>query len=1183
MSIYPFIHLRVASSYSLLESVLTIDDIVKLTKANSMPAVALTDRGNLFGMLEFALQCKKSAIQPIHGAVIKINAKNNIKITKLEDFSEVVLLAKDELGYKNLLKLVSYSFIKNDANICHHISIDDLYKHQEGLILLSGYSDGLIGKYLLEDEKEKAKKAACELKEIFGDRFYFEIMRHQLVKEQKIENAYISLANELNIALVATNNVFFHHINMHEDHSILLAIAKPDEKERTKISNQCFFKNSEQMKALFADLPEAIENSYYISMRCSVMAEERKPMLPKFSKEVSDEAEFLRLKSLDGLEKRLSYKFLHENLSIEKQNELRQIYTERLLYELGIICKMDFAGYFLIVSDIIEWCKKNKIAVGPGRGSGAGSIVAWVLLITDLDPLRFGLLFERFLNPERISMPDFDIDFCQERRGEVVEYVCQKYGKEKVGHIITFGKMQAKAVIKDVARVLGLPYRYAEYLTKLVPFNAVNPVTIEQAISEVEELKQASEGKGLYNIRGEEELIKQVIQTSRSLAGLNRHVSIHAAGLVIVDQDLIELVPLFRDNRVEKESSSSIFTIQYSMKYAELAGLVKFDLLGLQTLTIITKCLELLQAEKINFIFDNINFNDPLTYELLSKGLGTGVFQCESVGMCDSLKKLKPSRIEDIIAIGALYRPGPMENIPVYIACKEGKQEPDYLHPLLEPILQETYGVIIYQEQVLEIAKIFAGYSLGAADLLRRAMGKKIKAEMDAQEQLFVEGAAKMHNIPEEKSKSIFAIVAKFAGYGFNKAHATSYAILTYQTAYLKAHFPELFLIACLNLELHHHEKIAVFIDEAKKLGIEILPPDINYSFAYFRKGKNKQIIYAFAAIKNVGINLALAIEKERELNGYFKDIIDFVTRIPCKLLNKRAFEFLIKSSCFDDLYNDRQILVANVSKLLLHAAKIEEEKASQQYSLISASSLIPTNPEDFLNINQSLDKINDSENVNNDVNLIELWEFEALGLFIKNHPLLAYQASLNNNNIMAVSDLFSKLKNGNHHISIAGFIQKKDSRMSARGRFIILHLSDLSGLFEISIFNEELLKTYWHLIELQNLVVITCEAVKDDFGVRLNAKSFKLISELSQTEPKKMEIWLRDLDCLGQVLQILKHENKKRGASAYFPSIIISFSLSYPFSSNSFVYKSSLNKIVYLDNHDLINLQNYSKNLFTC
>ncbi len=1146
-----FIHFRVQSSYSFLESTLTIDKIVALTKANNMSVVCLADRGNLFGSLEFSSYCVKNKIQPIHGALLNVLFEYpSTKTDKSKNiFAEIMCIAKDDIGYKNLLKLVYYHF--NKPNNVSHISLNELTNHSEGIISLSCYIDGIIGKNLLAKKPDEAIYWTKYLSNIFQDRFYFEIMRHNISEEKLIENDYINIAIDHDIPLIATNKILFAKPIDHDAHDVLLCIEAglpKDIDDRHKAPTGCYFKSEYEMIELFADLPAAIENSLHLAHRCYVMSEENKPMLPSFASHDITENELIKNESYQGLSNRLATKFRLENINVIDQENIKKQYFERLDYELSIICKMDFSGYFLIVSDFIKWSKENNILVGPGRGSGAGSIVAWCLLITDLDPIKFGLLFERFLNPERISMPDFDIDFCQERREEVIKYVRSKYGDTRVGQIITFGKMQAKAVIKDVSRVLGLPYKYADYLTELVPFNAVAPVTLSQAIKEVKELNTASKGQGLYNLDGNHELIKQVLDTSLKLEGLHRHSSTHAAGVVIAKTDLVEIVPVHHDH------NNNMLVVQYSMKYAEMAGLIKFDFLGLQTLTVITKCKELLKKRNIDIDFNDMTFDDDITYKMLCDGSGTGVFQFESVGMKDSLKRLKPDSINDLIALGALYRPGPMDNIPTYIACKHGLQEPNYLHPIIRPVLEETYGVIIYQEQVLEIAKRLSNYTLGAADLLRRAMGKKIKAEMEQQEAIFVQGAI-ANNVPKDQAKSIFEIVAKFASYGFNKSHASAYGVISYQTAYLKANFPVEFLIACLNLELNNHDKINIFLQEVRNNNITIIPPCINRSFGNFAidYNENDTILYGLGAIKSVTLNFAKILEDERSKRGSFKDIINFIERMPIKSFNKKLLENLIKAGAFDKLHDNRNQLLLSIAKLLSYAASYNNETISNQMSLIKvhdiSNDVIEKAP--YLN-NLSLGK----------------YEFEVLGLFIIKHPLLEYTKLLENFIEYNSSNLNKKLKLGASTIKIAGVIQKKDSRMSARGRFITLQLSDQYNIFEVTIFSEEILKNYVHLIDVGNVIVAVCDAYKDEGGFRLTAKSFESVESLTQGVCVNITIRLHNYDEVENIINLLKNSIDENNPNVDI-SIILEFEKN-DYDCNKFIGKIQMPKIFSL-NSDII------------
>ncbi|MFT6259305.1 MAG: DNA polymerase-3 subunit alpha [Rickettsiales bacterium] len=807
-------------------------DLVELAKENKMPAAGICDNGNLFGALEFSSACKKSAIQPIIACeiLIDLSEEKNHKISHLDhinSFKKIVLIAKNEQGYLNLMALVSDSFTTKRDNLPEHINFEKLISRKEGIIVLSGGFEGFLSSAVFANQDKKAEELALKFKKLFEQDFYIEISRHKNLDENKIEKRLIDLAYKTNIPLVATNDNYFPDPDMFEAQDILSCIGTGryfTENNRKKLTPEHYFKSSAQMEELFSDLPEAIENTVNIAKKCAIMAFERPPSLPKFhtGNDLSEKEE-LGEWSNKGLAMRLKIKFESEETTPEKQDEITKEYFDRLDYELGIINQMNFSGYFLIVSDFIIWSKENDIPVGPGRGSGAGSIVAWSLQITDLDPLRFGLLFERFLNPERVSMPDFDIDFCQARRDEVITYVQQKYGEEMVAQIITFGKLQAKAVLKDVGRVLQMPYGQVDRICKLIPFNALEAVTLQKAIDM---------DKDFQNAIKEDPQIKKLVDIGLKLEGLSRHASTHAAGVVIGDKPLKEICALYLDDK------GGMPAVGYSMKYAENAGLVKFDFLGLKTLTTISETVKLIkQTQGIEIDISKIKLDDKLTFEMLSDGDSIGVFQIESSGMRSMLRQMQADKFEDIIALISLYRPGPMENIPTYIRRKLGQEETSYPHPLLENTLKETHGVIVYQEQVMEIARVLAGYSLGGADILRRAMGKKIQAEMDKQRQIFVEGAIK-NGVEKNQAGEIFDLVDKFAGYGFNKSHAAAYALISYQTAYLKANFPVEFLTASINLEIDNSDKINIFLQVAKDHDIKILPPEVNESGALFEVEK---------------------------------------------------------------------------------------------------------------------------------------------------------------------------------------------------------------------------------------------------------------------------------------------------------------------------------------------------------
>lgn len=1148
-----FVHFRVQSSYSMLESALKIDQIVDLAEQNNMGSVCLADRGNLFGSLEFSLEACKKKIQPIHGSVLNIEFDSSGKQDReSQDFAEIVLIAKDQTGYRNLLKIVSKTFIDNDRAFNKYITFEDLKEYHEGLIITSAYAEGIIGKLLLTNSFDEALQAAAKFKELLGDRFYFEIMRQSYDRVHEIEADYLKIADDLGIPLLATNQVLFSNPEMHDAHDVLLCIAAgvvSEEQNRKRVSNQCYFKSAEEMIELFRDLPEAIENTIQLAKRCSVVAEAREACFPSFASGIEEEKNILRIQAKEGLEFRLNKK--KDKIKARQLPEQeREEYFKRLEFELDIICNMNFAGYFLIVSDFIKWSKVKNIAVGPGRGSGAGSIIAWALQITELDPIEFGLLFERFLNPERVSIPDFDIDFCQERREEVISYVRSKYGDDRVAQIITFGKMQAKAVIKDVSRVLGLRYIFADYLTELVPFNAVNPVTLQQAIDDVAELNQAYKGKGLYNLEGEHELIRHVLKTSLVLEGLHRHSSTHAAGIVIANQTLTNIVPVCKDQ------NSDMLIVQYSMKYSEAAGLVKFDFLGLQTLTVITKTIDLLKIRGIDLDINTIPYDDKKTFEMLSKGLATGVFQFESAGMKSALRKLEPDNINDIIALGALYRPGPMDNIPTYIKCKHGQEKPNYLHPLLEPILRATYGVIIYQEQVMEIARKLSGYSLGAADLLRRAMGKKVKSEMDAQEEIFVSGAVK-NNVKADQAKSIFATVAKFAGYGFNKSHASTYGIISYQTAYLKANYPVEFLVACLNLDINNSDKINIFLHEARNLDIEIISPDINKSnglFSIHDEGEKKSIVFALGAIKNVTSMFGLEVEKIRNKHGNFKSVVDFIEKIDAKLINKRLLENIIKSGCFDSLHSNRNSLLKSIPKLMSYGLSYREERSSNQYSLIS----VDTVSENIL-----------VETTPSPQGELAFDEFDVLGLFLKNHPLAGLIDSLVKCNIKNSAYINNELNEGETKVKLAGVITKKDTRMSPRGRFVTLILSDPNGILEVNVFNDDIFEKCAELISIRQSVVVECNILKDKGGIKITALNFTSVEKELQSIVHDISLYPTDKNELEKAVNILtKNINPEKNNSKITIYLPI---------NNSYIAKVNLPDCVFLSENEL-NLLNSEK-----
>lgn len=1128
-----FIHLRVHSSYSLSEGAITPDEMVRLCIKNNMPAVAITDSGNMFGSLEFSKACSGKGIQPIIGCIMKVDMYEGKtrKEPMRKDLDKVVLIAKDKEGYQNLLKLISISFFDVPDGQEPHITLTNLKEYSAGIILLTGGVSGPIGRAILSGQEKEAENYIINLKECFSDRLYVELQRHGTDEEAKTETSFINLAIKYSLPIVATNDAYFATKDMHEAHDALLCIADgryTSEQDRRKVTPEHYFKSQEEMAKLFADLPEAIANTVSIAKRCFVMSDSRAPMLPQFPCEDGrDAAEELRAVAYKGLEARLVDSVYQANATDEQKSELKKQYFERIDFELNVIIKMDFPGYFLIVSDFIRWSKRNNIPVGPGRGSGAGSVVAWALEITDLDPIRFGLLFERFLNPERVSMPDFDIDFCQERREEVILYVQSKYGKDRVAQIITFGKLQARAVLRDVGRVLQMSYGQVDRISKMIPFNPIDPVTLSKAISMDKSLQEA---------RDTDPEIAKLLDMGLKLEGLNRHASTHAAGVVIADRPLYELIPVYRDPR------SDMPVCGYSMKYAESAGLVKFDFLGLKTLTVISKTIEFIKRRGIELNISKIPINDKATFAMLTKGDSTGVFQLESAGMKDTLRKLRPDNIEDIIALISLYRPGPMDMIPSYIARKHGQEAPDYMDSMLEGILKETYGVIIYQEQVMQIAQVMGGYSLGGADLLRRAMGKKIAAEMDAQRKIFVDGAIK-NGVDKNKASGIFDLVAKFAGYGFNKSHAAAYAMISYQTGYLKANYPVEFLAASMNLEINDTDKINMFRQEAVSQGIKILLPDINISEALFvpesdyiglrvRGLEDKKepflvpntqspapnsIRYALGALKNVGVAAIENMVSERKKNGKFKDIFDFASRLGGQNINKRMMENLIKSGSFDLLNSNRRQIHTSCESIIKYGNAIAQEKNSNQVSMFGGDSGTES-PKPKL---QDIDDWRGTDRL--------AMEFEAMGMYIGNHPLTEYEKALNRMMVIPSADFSTRIANGSSKVKVAGVVISKRLRSSPRGRFATLSISDPTGLFELSIFNEDILESSRDLIENGTLLFIHADARKDDGGVRIIAEQLTLLDDAMKNYTISIKVFLNNTNALTDLKKILGAPGKGR------------------------------------------------------
>jgi DNA polymerase III subunit alpha len=1118
MSHADFVHLRVHSGYSLLEGALKVKDLVKRTKDLNMPAVAITDTGNLFGALEFSKTCAGEGIQPIIGAQLDVtpfrlsgddeNRMNSGNASVLQDPDQIVLLAQNDAGYANILKLVSQYHLAPDGDAEPRLSVDDLASHNEGIIAFTGGSKGGVGRLLAEGQNDAAEELLLRLKEIYGDGLYVELQRHNLPVEIKIEGPLLDLAYKHELPLIATNECFFNTEDMYEAHDALICIsagAYVGQTGRRRLTVDHRFKSPQEMRALFADLPEAVDNTIVVAERCSVMSEPRDPLLPPAPKEIENgdlsDAEVLTALAAKGLDARLEVQVYLGDMDETAKEAAAKPYKERLVYELGIIEEMGFPGYFLIVADFIQWSKQQDIPVGPGRGSGAGSVVAWALTITDLDPLRFGLLFERFLNPERVSMPDFDIDFCQDRRDEVIRYVQDKYGHDRVAQIITFGTLQPRAALRDVGRVLQMPYPQVDRICKLVPNNPAAPVTLQEAIDGEPALQE--------EIRSEDRVAK-LVDIAKRLEGLYRHASTHAAGVVIGDRPLDELVPLYRDPR------SDMPVTQFSMKYVEPAGLVKFDFLGLKTLTVIAKALEHMKARGVDLDIDTLPFDDLATFEMLCKGDTTGVFQLESSGMRDILRNMKPDSFEDIIAIVALYRPGPMDNIPAYTRRKHGEEEPDYYYPNLEPILKETYGIMIYQEQVMQIAQELAGYSLGGADLLRRAMGKKIQAEMDAQRKSFVEGAV-AKSVPDQKASDIFDQVAKFAGYGFNKSHAAAYALVAYQTAYLKANFPVEFMAASMTLDMQNTDKLYTFKQELERLDIDLLPPSINKSGVTFNVEEDERggaVRYALAAIKNVGEAAMVSVVAEREANGDFKDVSDLANRLDTKSINKRQVENLIRSGGLDVLNPNRRQMFEGVAAIVSHAGAAQQERESDQIGLFGAEESVASNI--------ALPTINDwleSDRLKE--------EFGAIGFYLSAHPLDSYGKALERLKISSYAKLEATRATG--PVKIAGMVISKKERVSAKGnKYAFVQLSDSSGSYEITVFSD-VLAISRDILEAGSKVIINGSADSKD-QLKILANRIASLDEATAKTSAGLKIYSNSIEALGDIKEILNSEGPGNG-----------------------------------------------------
>jgi DNA polymerase-3 subunit alpha len=1008
----------------------------------------------------------------------------------------------DAQGLDNLQRLSSQSFLGSDPSGRPCVRLDTLRELSAGLFLLTGGTLGPVSRLLAEGRRDAAARLLAALREAFPDRLAVELHRHGLDIERAIEPVLLGMADELGLPIVAANDVYFAKPEMHEAHDALLCIAEGRllaDPNRRRVTPEHWFKGAGAMRALFADLPDACDNTLAIARRCAVMTEARKPELPLCPKVQPGmtEAETVRDMARRGLAARL-------DAAGTTDPAARKPYEERLEYELGVIESMGFAGYFLIVADFIQWAKAHDIPVGPGRGSGAGSVAAWALTITDLDPMRFGLLFERFLNPERVSMPDFDIDFCQDRRDEVIRYVREEYGADRVAQIITFGKLQAKAVVRDVGRVLGMPYGQVDRIASLIPFIPANPVTLSQAIDGEPRLQE---------MRREDETVARLLDIALQLEGMYRNASTHAAGVVIGRKPLIDVVPLYRDPR------SDILITQYSMKYVEQASLVKFDFLGLKTLTVIQQALAILKGQGRDIDITTIPLDDEKTYEMLRKGDAAGVFQFEGQGMRDCLRQMKVDRFEDLVAAVALYRPGPMANIPAYCARKHG--EPwESPHPAIHHILEETNGIMVYQEQVMQISQELAGYSLGGADLLRRAMGKKIRAEMEKQRLIFVEGATQ-RGIPAGKAGEIFDLMERFADYGFNKSHAAAYALVSYQTAWLKANHPVAFLAASMTLDMDKTEKLAGHMQEATRLGIAVLPPDINKSGAEFltecEEDGTPAIRFALAAVKRVGAQAMRDMVAARDAGGPFSCIADFAARVDPKLLNKMQIENLAKAGAFDRLEPSRARLVAGAELILRRAQATAEDRASSQIGLFGGGDAkpeplrLPTVPEW-----PQLEKL--------------AFEAEAVGFHLSAHPLDTYAAVLKRLGVVPSAEIATRARAGGTRLKLAGTVVASKERNTRTGsRMAWVTLSDSAGTYEVTLFSEVLSRAR-PLLEEGTAILVTAEARLENEALRLTANDLESLERAAQDVGQGIRLWLETTAAVEPIRTLLAREGRGKG-----------------------------------------------------
>ncbi len=1135
MHFAPFVPLRVLSCYTMLDGAIEPKAIAELAKKHQVPAIAICDRNGLYGSAAFAAAARKSGIQPIVGVLLAVARDDTVADNRARVIDWLAVYAQDEAGWLNLCHLVSHAHLGRPLECEPHVSFGDLEGHTDGLIALTGAAEGALARLYAEGQNQAAEAYANRLEVLFPGRLYIEIARSGLPIEDASEDALIALAYARDLPLVASNPANFAEASFHAAHDAMLCIAGSthiDAPERARSHSEAYVKTPRAMAALFEDLPEALANTLVVAQRCAYAPPKRKPILPSLAGDIEGEVRMMAQDARAGLAKRLSAYYpnaaqaeLVEALGMTGEDrrvafdKLRlsgvgdeiEIYSDRLEFEINVIANMGFPGYFLIVADFIKWAKDNGIPVGPGRGSGAGSVVAWSLTITDLDPLRLGLLFERFLNPERVSMPDFDIDFCETRRGEVIRYVQAKYGEDHVAQIITFGKMKARAVLRDTGRILQMSYGQVDRLCKMVPNHPTDPWTLDRALNGVSEFKRE------YTINPE---VKRLVDLARQLEGLPRNSSTHAAGVVIGDRPLAQLVPLYRDPR------SDMPVTQFDMKYVEDAGLVKFDFLGLKTLSVLRKAVDMLALRDIHIDLASLPWDDETTYALLQRGDTIGVFQVESEGMRRTLAAVKPTVFEDIIALGALYRPGPMDNIPLFGRRKNGLEAVEFPHPKLETILSPTYGIIVYQEQVMQAAQVLAGYSLGDADLLRRAMGKKIQAEMDAQRARFVDGCKTASGIEPKKANELFDLIDKFAGYGFNKSHAAAYALLTYHTAWLKAHYPHEFFAASMCFDMHQSEKLAVYVDDMRRSGVTIAGPCINASeaeFAVEETADGHAVRYALAGIRNVGEKAMDAIAAERLARGPFASLEDLFRRLPAGAMNRRGLEALAAAGAFDRLETDRAKVFASAEMLMAVADEAERTRTSGQAALFGGDD----HAEPSLRLS-TVDAWTRAEQMAR--------ERENFGFYFSEHPVSAWRQIASANGARSHASLMTggvSAAGGRQGGVMAALVENVQKRKSRKGRdFAIIDFSDQSGQFTATCFEDTLVDPFlrWAAEGACVLLNVELDAPSADEPPRITVRSARPLDELRAAARMVLTLEVERAEALGELALLLEHRDDAKG-----------------------------------------------------